>query len=724
MAWRDDAIRDRVIRTILGESNGSPEGMVSVAHVMKNRADSGAWGDRTNGGLTRVITAPKQFSMWNTDDPKLRALAAGVNAIPTSDPRYQRAAAIADGVFSEQIPDNTNGATHYHMTSVSPDWSQGQRPVATIGGHYFYKLPLTASNTAGTAVIGPSSVGIGGSAAPAPAPTPAAATAPITPIQSFTGGDYGRQATAGAQPFKGIVIHIAGKPDLQSELAYNSTPDANRGGAYYGYHYLVDRDGKVYQTAPDNVRTNHIQGSAATGLNNENAIGVSFIGGAPAGKNPLPMTPEQQAAGVALVNQLKAKYNIDPSKIVSHGELDASRASGLNPDGGSEGKDFITAYRASQTSAPTATTAAAPAADGSGSANGFVYGGASPQDQGVDLRHLEPVFRARIDKLQADAAAAGIKTHITDGYRDNTSQAADYAKLGAQGLAAAPGSSYHQFGRAVDLVADNPAQQQALIALADQPGRGITAGAHFATPDRVHFQAAEGKTAPLVETPGVTPSRVGTDANSPLGTASPGPPAVSTIVPNPANVPAANAQPVSATAPAATPGSDKYSVIQGMTTGTGRNPMLYTAANWGNLFGGSTPAQPTPDLAQRVPLDQTPTPPVRPADRPAPPAGPIGTPASTAPIGSPLSSILPGWGAGSSPYDREAHPSLPPGAGMPGGEQDRYPATTEGQPSMGYPAMTNPFGQPQPDQQTSMLPGSMLASAQELIRRLFPSSIG
>ena len=70
--------------------NKTQEGMVSIAHVMRNRAISGAYGD-TNGGLTKAIVAPKQFSMWNNDDPKLRALAASAKeARPTNDPRYQR----------------------------------------------------------------------------------------------------------------------------------------------------------------------------------------------------------------------------------------------------------------------------------------------------------------------------------------------------------------------------------------------------------------------------------------------------------------------------------------------------------------------------------------------------------------------------------------------------------------------------------------------------------
>ena len=179
------------------------------------------------------------------------------------------------------------------------------------------------------------------------------------PIQSFTGGDYAPSGNRRRQAVSGHRHpHRRLKPDLQSELAYNSTPDANRGGAYYGYHYLVDRDGKVYQTAPDNVRSRMaathwcicraVRSTCGASTTRTRSASRS-IGGAPAGKNPLPMTPEQQAAGIALVNQLKAKYNIDPSKIVSHGELDASRASGLNPDGGAEGADFIKAYRASVT---------------------------------------------------------------------------------------------------------------------------------------------------------------------------------------------------------------------------------------------------------------------------------------------------------------------------------------------------------------------------------------
>ena len=558
---------DMAVRTLLGEADQTPEGYQAVANVIKNRFYSGAWGSDRLGS---VIYAPKQFAVWNANNPKMQALAARVRAIPTANPNYQRAANVVQQVFADQLPDNTHGATHYYApkgmpNGQSPDWATGQNG-QMIGSQIFYRLPLTAANTAGTAVISPSTVGQSGPAA----------------------------------------------------------------------------------------------------------------------------------------------------------------------------------------------------ASSTGNANGFVYGGSMPQDQGVDLRHLEPVFRARIEKLRADAAAAGITTHYTDGYRDNVSQGKDYARLGAQHLAAAPGQSYHQFGRAVDLVADNPAQQAALVALADQPERGITAGAHFQTPDRVHFQASEGKYAPLLETPGKEPAPVddpfapkplgqggiGSEGHIPLGKAPPGtPPAVSTIVPNP-NAPAANAQTVSATAPAATLADEKYPVIARMTTGTSRNPELITAANWGSL-GGAAPAaspsapaaaapaaapQPRPDLAQRTPLDQTPQPPPRPtpsaigayppstdfptglppaAPAPAAPAAPA--PAAPAPASAPaapIASIRPAWGS-TTAYDVEQGIVKPPNPNAP--LDRRIPAITPGQPSLGFPAMQNPFGQ-----QVSQIPGSMLASAQNLINLLFP----
>jgi hypothetical protein len=224
--------------------------------------------------------------------------------------------------------------------------------------------------------------------------------------------------------------------------------------------------------------------------------------------------------------------------------------------------------------------------------------------------------------------------------------------------------------------------------------------------------------------------------------------AAASAAPAPTNpsAPAVNAQPVSAAAPGSSggnfavppagsagfvgPGSDKYSVVQGMTTGTGHNPQLTTAANWGNLFGGGSP---TPPAAAPAAVS---TPSSQPASAPAaapkpldtsygpqqpPPTVPPGAPVGQPP-GSPLSSIVPSWGA-STPSDPATYPEAAPPA-MPGANVSGMPAMNRGGPSMGFPAMTNPFGQPPPNQQLSQLPGSMFASAQNLMKFLFPTATG
>jgi hypothetical protein len=55
--------------------------------------------------------------------------------------------------------------------------------------------------------------------------------------------------------------------------------------------------------------------------------------------------------------------------------------------------------------------------------------------------------------------------------------------------------SMHNVGRAADIIAVNPQQQDALTAMARQPWRMIKPGADFGDYD--HYEAAEGRTAPL-----------------------------------------------------------------------------------------------------------------------------------------------------------------------------------------------------------------------------------
>jgi hypothetical protein len=113
---------------------------------LRNRALSGAWGDPTQeGGMSRVIYAPKQFTSWNPGNPR----GEYARSISVNSPVYQRVAQVAQAVFSGQLDDNTNRATHFYNPKLAqPAWATGTP--TQIGNHTFMTLPLNAATTAGT----------------------------------------------------------------------------------------------------------------------------------------------------------------------------------------------------------------------------------------------------------------------------------------------------------------------------------------------------------------------------------------------------------------------------------------------------------------------------------------------------------------------------------------------------------------------------------------------
>jgi spore germination cell wall hydrolase CwlJ-like protein len=135
VAWRqavDD--RDYLIRTIAFEASGEPQmAQIAVAYVVLNRKKSGRWGDN----IKAVVTHPGQFEPWTTRQREIEELSP-------DDPRYRRAAIIADAVLSGQTPDPTAGATHFLNPTIVrerrggalPSWAAGEG--LTIGSHTFY----------------------------------------------------------------------------------------------------------------------------------------------------------------------------------------------------------------------------------------------------------------------------------------------------------------------------------------------------------------------------------------------------------------------------------------------------------------------------------------------------------------------------------------------------------------------------------------------------------
>jgi spore germination cell wall hydrolase CwlJ-like protein len=111
--------------TLFGEAAGeSIEGKRAVASVIFERA-----GGDTNR-FADVCKAPRQFSCWNKRAPRVP------NDYP-SRKAWRECVTIAvemtNGVF---VPTIT--ATHYH-SGKAPEWANGMRLVAVIGGHRFYR---------------------------------------------------------------------------------------------------------------------------------------------------------------------------------------------------------------------------------------------------------------------------------------------------------------------------------------------------------------------------------------------------------------------------------------------------------------------------------------------------------------------------------------------------------------------------------------------------------
>lgn len=106
-------------------------------------------------------------------------------------------------------------------------------------------------------------------------------------------------------------------------------------------HFLVDRDGKIYQLMPETLMARHVIGL------NHSAIGIENVGGT----KDAPLTEAQVNANVWLVDYLAHKYPID--YLIGHYEYtkfeghplwlekdEAYRTEKTDP-----GEDFVTAVR-------------------------------------------------------------------------------------------------------------------------------------------------------------------------------------------------------------------------------------------------------------------------------------------------------------------------------------------------------------------------------------------
>jgi len=133
--------------TLLGEARGERiEGRLAVACVIHNRMMKGGRSAKS------ICLARSQFSCWwpwgGAANHALimkwaRTLTLG-GAIPARTV-LDECAWIAEGVLAGRVLDAVNGATHYYSPQAMkpagavPSWAKKLEPVATIGGHLFFR---------------------------------------------------------------------------------------------------------------------------------------------------------------------------------------------------------------------------------------------------------------------------------------------------------------------------------------------------------------------------------------------------------------------------------------------------------------------------------------------------------------------------------------------------------------------------------------------------------
>ena len=107
-------------------------GKIAVGIVTMNRVND----KRYPKNIRDVVTDPYQFSWYNTKS---------ANTPPISNARWRESYEVAKLLLTKAIGNDIikllEGATHFHATSVKPDWINKVHRVAQIEGHVFYRLP-------------------------------------------------------------------------------------------------------------------------------------------------------------------------------------------------------------------------------------------------------------------------------------------------------------------------------------------------------------------------------------------------------------------------------------------------------------------------------------------------------------------------------------------------------------------------------------------------------
>jgi RHS repeat-associated protein len=124
------------------------------------------------------------------------------------------------------------------------------------------------------------------------------------------------------QEVSGIILHRTVSSSAESTLSSFE----NRG---IGTHFLIGKDGVIYQTASLDKKTSHLRESQLVdgAPGNSKAIGIEVVGMYnETTKQWDPLTPEQVKASAWLVNSLMQTYNLSTDNVYNHEDIQPKTA--------------------------------------------------------------------------------------------------------------------------------------------------------------------------------------------------------------------------------------------------------------------------------------------------------------------------------------------------------------------------------------------------------------
>jgi spore germination cell wall hydrolase CwlJ-like protein len=108
-------------------------GQYAVAHVVLNRVQSDKYPDD-------VCSVVKQGYVKGRRDCQFSWYCDGKSDVPREERAWLKSQLIAAQVLYGEMPDISDGSTHYHATYVHPPWAKHLDKMGQIGSHIFYRL--------------------------------------------------------------------------------------------------------------------------------------------------------------------------------------------------------------------------------------------------------------------------------------------------------------------------------------------------------------------------------------------------------------------------------------------------------------------------------------------------------------------------------------------------------------------------------------------------------